>query len=79
HECKVKSKGGLYKRLTKNTNTDTIQPGNTASTVYNATFGAGIKRRYQIAVHNGDSDAVIYYPSNKGWTEDPTPTISVKV
>lgn len=79
HECKVKVKGGLYERLAKNTNTDTIQPGKTASTVHDATFASDAKRRYQIAVNNGDSDSVTYYPSNSGWTEDSTPTIGVKV
>ena len=79
HECKVKTRGGVYKRLNNNTNTDTIQPGDTASTVYNATFGAGVKRRYQIAVNNGDSDAVIYFPSSSSWTEDDTPTIRARV
>lgn len=79
HECKVKVKGGLWARLAKNTNTDTIQPGQMASTVYDATFGAEANRRYQIAINNGDSDAVVYYPSNSTWTTDSTPMINVQV
>ncbi len=79
HECKVKVKGGLWTRITNNTNTDLVRPGGTASTVYDATFGLDAQRRYQIAVNNGDSDAVIYFPSGDTYTGDSTPTISVKV
>jgi len=79
HECKVKIQGGLWKALDNNTNTDTIPVGGSASHVYDATFGLGAQRRYQIAVNNGDSDAVIYFPSSTAWTDDDTPTISVRV
>ena len=79
HECKVKVKGGVYKKLAKNTNTDTIKPGGVVSTVYNATFGADAKRRYQIAGNDGNSDFIKMYPSYNGWTQDSTPTINVKI
>jgi hypothetical protein len=78
-QCKVKVKGGTYKALSNNTNTDTIAIGGTVSTVYSATFATGARRRYQIAVSNGDSDNNIYYPSSSTWTIDDTPEISVKV
>ena len=79
HDSKVKVRGGTYKKLSNNTNTDIILPGEHASIVYDATFGANVKRRYQISVNNGDSTKVKVYPSHNGWTEDPTPTIKVRV
>ncbi|MGK7952480.1 MAG: hypothetical protein AB4368_27755 [Xenococcaceae cyanobacterium] len=36
HECKVKIRGGVYKRLNNNTNTDTIQRNNKYSLLKDA-------------------------------------------
>ena len=79
HNSKVKVRGGTYKKLSNSENIDTILPGKNASIVFNTTFGANAKRRYQISVNNGDSTKLVYHPGQNDWTENPTPTIKVKV
>ena len=74
-ESKVKTKGGLWKKIKGGKNT--VAPGATESHVYTATFNCDANRRYQIFTEQGDSDQTTYIPSSSTWTTDSSPTVSI--
>ena len=82
---KVKSKGGVWKRLSKgNWGGGVLKPGDTHYDLYEATFRCGAKRRYQMyyRCHTGPLKGkafVDYYPAASGsWTTKQSLTISLR-
>jgi len=72
----VKVKGGTYKSIGGGTNT--CAPNASVEMVDKALLGTGAKRRYRIHYSLNDNDAIQYYPSPSGYTEDPTPVITIR-
>lgn len=77
-KSKVKIEGGLWDKLAKNSMA-TVQPGQSKSIVYGATFNCGANRRYQVVTVRGDSERTTYLPGESTWTTSTTPTANVSM
>lgn len=67
---KVKVKGGTYKKI--GNSVVTVNPGQTKTEDFKATFNCGAKRRYQIKTTEGTNSRTTYVPSTTGWTTSQT-------
>lgn len=76
-ESKVKVKGGLWTKLKDGR--ESVAPGKTVSTTYQALFNCGANRRYQIRTEKGGSEKTTYYPSSSGWTTQQTVTVNISM
>lgn len=75
---RAKSKGGTWRKMHKGgwgtRNGISVSAGNTANTVYNATFGCGRKRRYEFTYQCRKPASKLgpwrtkYIPSESDWT-----------
>lgn len=77
-QSKLKVKGGLWKKIAKNSK-ETVKPGKTATETFTALFNCGASRRYQFHTIKGGSTKTTYNPSASGWTKSNTPTSNVSM
>ena len=77
-KSKVKSKGGLWKKLARNSS-EYVPAGAHRSINYTATFNCNAKRRYQVRTTRGGSTKTTYFPGPSGWTQNQSVTVNVNM